>query len=178
MTFNFKRLILSVVRGQPNIAKLKKRGLKVGDGLWTGNYCFIDYSHCFLITIGDNCTLCARTSILAHDASTKKHIGYTKIGKVTIGNNVFIGVGSIVLPGVTIGDNAIIGAGSVVSKSIPANEVWVGNPVRFVSTLDTYLAKFEGKPKFEEDYRLTDDLDEDKKEEMRKTLENGIGLIR
>jgi acetyltransferase-like isoleucine patch superfamily enzyme len=47
---------------------------------------------------------------------------------IFIGNNVFIGGFSIILKGVTIGDNAIIGAGSVISKSIPANEIWAGNP--------------------------------------------------
>ena len=49
---------------------------------------------------------------------------------VHIGNNVWIGANSVVLPGVTIGDNSVIGAGSVVTKDIPANVVAVGNPCR------------------------------------------------
>lgn len=49
---------------------------------------------------------------------------------VRIGNNVWIGAGSIILPGVTIGDNTVIGAGSVVTKDIPADVVAVGNPCR------------------------------------------------
>lgn len=49
---------------------------------------------------------------------------------VHIGNNVWIGANSIILPGVTIGDNTVIGAGSVVTKDIPANVVAVGNPCR------------------------------------------------
>lgn len=49
---------------------------------------------------------------------------------VHIGNNCWIGAGSIILPGVTIGDNTVIGAGSVVTKDIPANVVAVGNPCR------------------------------------------------
>ena len=49
---------------------------------------------------------------------------------VTIGNNVWIGANSVVLPGVTIGDNSVIGAGSVVTKDIPANVVAVGNPCK------------------------------------------------
>ena len=52
---------------------------------------------------------------------------------VIIGNNVFIGMNSIILKGVHIGDGAIIAAGSVVSKSVPANEVWGGNPAKFIS---------------------------------------------
>lgn len=80
--------------------------------------------HCFLICIGDDCTFTAKVHILAHDASTKKHLGFTKIGKVIVGNGVFLGVGVVVLPGVTIGDDAIVGAGSVVTKSILPKEVW------------------------------------------------------
>ncbi|WP_202171413.1 DapH/DapD/GlmU-related protein [Bacillus sp. USDA818B3_A] len=47
---------------------------------------------------------------------------------VKIGDNCWIGAGSIICPGVTIGDNSVIGAGSVVTKDIPANSVAVGNP--------------------------------------------------
>lgn len=52
----------------------------------------------------------------------------TQTASVTIGNNVWIGGGAILLPGVTIGDNTVVGAGSVVSKPIPANAVACGNP--------------------------------------------------
>ena len=47
---------------------------------------------------------------------------------VHIGKNVWIGAGSVILPGVTIGDNTVIGAGSIVTKDIPSNVVAVGNP--------------------------------------------------
>jgi len=51
---------------------------------------------------------------------------------ITVGRNVWIGGGAIILPGVTIGENAVIGAGAVVSKDIPANAVAVGNPAKVV----------------------------------------------
>ena len=51
---------------------------------------------------------------------------------VIIGDNVFIGMNSIILKGVTIGNGAVIGAGSVVSKNIPEGEVWAGNPAQFI----------------------------------------------
>lgn len=54
---------------------------------------------------------------------------------VIIGNNVFVGAHSLVLKGVTIGENAIIGAGSVVTKSVPANQIWAGNPAIFIRNL-------------------------------------------
>lgn len=52
----------------------------------------------------------------------------TQTAPVTIGNNAWIGGGTIILPGVTIGDNTVVGAGSVVTKSIPANVIAYGNP--------------------------------------------------
>ena len=51
-------------------------------------------------------------------------------GAVSIGDNVWLGGNSVVLPGVSIGDNSVIGAGSVVVKNIPANSLAVGNPCR------------------------------------------------
>jgi len=59
---------------------------------------------------------------------------------ITIGDNVWIGAGAIVLPGVTIGSGTTIGAGSVVTKSIPANAVAVGNPCRVIRFLDGHQA--------------------------------------
>lgn len=61
------------------------------------------------------------------DETGKKAIR-TRTAPVTIGNNVWIGGGTIILPGVTIGDNTVIGAGSVVTKPIPSNAVACGNP--------------------------------------------------
>jgi acetyltransferase-like isoleucine patch superfamily enzyme len=51
---------------------------------------------------------------------------------ITIGDNVWIGGNTVILPGVTIGDNAVIGAGSVVSKDIPANSIAVGTPCKVI----------------------------------------------
>lgn len=64
---------------------------------------------------------------------------------ITIGNNVWIGAGSIVLPGVTIGDNSVIGAGSVVTKDIPSNVVAYGNPCKVAREISEYDEKFYTK---------------------------------
>ena len=55
-----------------------------------------------------------------------------KASPIHIGNDVFIGAGTTILKGVTIGDRCIIGAGSVVTKSIPSDEIWAGNPAKFI----------------------------------------------
>jgi maltose O-acetyltransferase len=118
---------ISKIRGDANIKKFKKRGLIIGSNFKIMGGCIIDPSHCWHIKIGDNVVLAPRVHILAHDASTDVFLKYTKVSNVTIGNNVFIGAGTIILPGVIIGDNSVIGAGSVVSKSITENpEVRIG----------------------------------------------------
>ncbi|MEE0522134.1 MAG: DapH/DapD/GlmU-related protein [Bacteroidaceae bacterium] len=94
-------------------------GLKMGKDCHVMGECIIDPGHCWLISIGDRVTLAPRVHILAHDASTKRELGQTRLGCVSIGDDVFIGAGSIILPGIRIGNKVVIGAGSVVSRSIP-----------------------------------------------------------
>ena len=133
--------LLEKLRGEVDLEKLKKRGLKVGTNFKMIGQNIIDPTHCWHIEIGNNVVLAPRVHILAHDASTGLFLGYTKVSNVKIGNNVFIGAGSIVLPGVTIGDNVVIGAGSIVSRDIPTNSVAVGNPAKVICSLDEYLSK-------------------------------------
>ena len=116
-------------------------GMKVGANFQRQEKTIIDSSHCWLISIGDNVTLAPRVHILAHDASTKNPLGYTRIGLVNIGNNVFVGAGTIILPGISIGDNVVIGAGSVVTKDIPSNSVAAGNPAGVIAAYDAYISK-------------------------------------
>ncbi len=125
--------------GPETIDDYRKRGIKIGSN--PGIYdCKFDYGHGYLIEIGDNAAM-AHVTVLTHDASTKVKLGYSKIGRVKIGNDVFIGHGTIILPGVTIGDNVVIGAGSVVKSDIPDNTVAVGNPARVVCSADEYFEK-------------------------------------
>ncbi len=130
--FELKQKIL----GTP-IDKMRRGGGSIGANVHIFNS-YIDPLFPFLISIGDNTTL-TDVKVLAHDASTKKQLGYTKIGKVTIGSNCFIGAKTVILPGVTIGDNVIVGAGSIISKDIPSNSVAVGNPCRVIKSYDEYI---------------------------------------
>lgn len=79
------------------------------------------------VFIGPNCSF----TTAEHPVDPELRKKGVEIAKsITVGNNVWIGTGSIILGGVTIGDNTVIGAGSVVTKSIPANVVAVGVPCR------------------------------------------------
>lgn len=136
------RKILGYLRGEPqNMNKLIKRGLKVGKNFWRMGGVIIDPSHCYHIKIGDNVTLAPRVHILAHDASTGLILSKVRVANVEIGNEVFVGAGSIILPGVHIGNRVIIGAGSVVTKDIPDNSVAAGNPARVICSIEDYARK-------------------------------------
>lgn len=140
------RKILEYLRGEPqHLGKLIKRGMKVGKNFHRMGGVIIDPSHCYHITIGDNVTLAPRVHILAHDASTFIFFGKTRAANVTIGNDVFVGASSIILPGVHIGNRVIIGAGSIVTKDISDNSVAVGNPARVICTVDKYIEKEKAK---------------------------------
>lgn len=155
-------------------------GLKIGENCHILGECIIDPGHCWLISIGDNVTLAPRVHILAHDASTKRILGYTLIGRVTIGNNVFIGAGSIILPNVKIGNNVIVGAGSVVSRTIPDNSVALGTPARIICSYEEFVEKkkkiFSKTPHYSEEYAIGN-ITEEKKKQMIEELSNTIGFI-
>ena len=87
------------------------------------------------VTIGDYAQIAPNVSIYTaghplHPES--RNSGYEYGIPVTIGNNVWIGGNTVILPGVTIGDNVVIGAGSVVTKDIPDNMIAAGNPCKII----------------------------------------------
>lgn len=122
-----------------------------GENIHLGNNVEINMNCVFLdcntITIGDNSGIGPSVQIYAvsHPLNANERLSQaegdefpfwkTFSAPVTIGKNVWIGGGSIILPGVTIGDTTTIGAGSVVTKDIPANCLAAGNPCRVIKTL-------------------------------------------
>ncbi len=155
--------------------------MSVGENFKRLNGVILDPSHCWLITIGDHVTMAPRVHILCHDASTKDFLGYTKIGRVNIGNHVFIGAESVVLPGVTIGSNVVIGANSTVTHDIPENSVAVGSPARVICTLDAYLEKERKRmgsaPVYGENYTLRQNVPTELRVRQKEELDGKIGYI-
>jgi len=112
---------------------LRLAGISIGKDTFISLGAKLDISGKGKITIGDRCEITYGCVILSHDAAVKRIDPKGKRwGPVGIGNNVFIGVNSVVLCDVTIGDNSVIGAGSVVTKDIPPNVVAVGNPAKVI----------------------------------------------
>lgn len=134
-------------------------GIRLGKGVKIHHYSYVDpygghiymedYSgighHCIIgghggLTVGKYTMISGLTYIVPANHIFDKHDtpyllqGETRKG-ITIGNNVWIGGGCIILDGVSIGDNAVIGAGSVVSENIPANTLAAGAPAKAIKQL-------------------------------------------
>ncbi len=125
-----------------------------GDNIHIGDNCEINMNCVFLdcnnITIGNNSGIGPNVQIYAvtHPVKPRERLSYNdgdndapsfwkaSTAPVTIGSNVWIGGGAVILPGVTIGDNSTIGAGSVITKSIPANCLAAGNPCKVIKQLE------------------------------------------
>lgn len=124
-------------------------------GAKIGNNCNI-CSHCFIendVEIGDNVTVKCGVQLwdgieLEDNVFVGPNVTFTNdrfprskqypeaFARTIVHKGASIGAGAVILCGIEIGENAMIGAGSVVTKNVPANEVWFGNPARFVRRLD------------------------------------------
>ncbi|WP_305069442.1 DapH/DapD/GlmU-related protein [Micromonospora sp. WP24] len=99
----------------------------------------------WLVTLGDNVYLTAGVQFVTHDGGTlilrKEQPDLEWTAPIVIGNDVYIGIRSVILPGVTIGNRCVIGAGSVVARDIPDNTVAAGVPARPIRSTDDYLER-------------------------------------
>mgnify|MGYP002638231271 CR=1 FL=1 len=172
-----KRLVSEELYISPEnaVKRYRKKGVIIGENTELYNT-KIDNLRPFLVEIGKN-TLITGTRILTHDASTKKALGYTKVGRVKIGDNVFIGVNSIILPNIKIGNNVIIGAGTIVSKSIPDNSVVVGNPMKIIGTFEENIKKNIENIKISPIFKINYQISEEEKIKMRNELNEKVGFV-
>ena len=134
-------LLRKLLRKQTEMEYLLSRGMKVGKNCHIYSDSTIDHTYPHLITIGDDVTISTNVTILAHDASTNVVRGGTKLGRVRIGNNVFIGTGTIILCNTYIGNNVVVGAGSIVTHDLPDNAVYAGSPAVKICSIEEYREK-------------------------------------
>lgn len=131
---------------------LAMEGFSIGKGtiFYSPNTITIDRERPWMLKIGEYCKITRGCVILTHDYS--RSVLRRKYGEIigeagitSIGDNVFIGMNSIILMGTRIGNNVIIGAGSVVSGIIPDDVVVAGNPAKIIRTLDSHYEKRKSK---------------------------------
>ncbi len=145
----FSRIVWRLIYAfKGSIDAARYLGVKVGEDCRLYSTSFGDEP--WLVSIGNRVTVTAGVQFITHDGSTwllrdGKGRRY-RYAPIEIGNDVFIGGNSIVLPGVRIGNRVVVGAGSVVNRSIPDNCVVAGVPARFIGTFDRFeqrgLAEF------------------------------------
>lgn len=171
-----KKIIKSIFQEEkPNwLILCAERGMRVGADCEIQDSVYFDYHHCQHIFIGNRVTMAPEVFILAHDASTKKLCNYTRIAKVVIEDNVFLGARVLVMPGVTIGEDSIIGAGSVVTNDIPKNSLAVGNPARVIKSIEEYREKvssdFKSSPQFDEIYTFRQDIPAEERDKLNNEM--------
>lgn len=118
----------------------ERAGVKIGSNNDFASR-FWDSAEPYLITIDNNCQITKDVKIFTHGGANVLRYKLPKFdvfGKVTIGDNVYIGNNALILPGVNIGNNVLIAAGAVVCHSIPNDVVVGGNPARILCTLNEY----------------------------------------
>lgn len=170
------------LRGDHTTEWLIKHGLVVGKNFKRLIGTTIDPSHCWLIEIGDDVTLAPHVALVAHDASTWTALGYTKLTRIRIGDRVFIGEGSVVLPGVTIGNDVIVGANSTVTRDIPDGCVYAGNPAREIGKTEELLRrnreKMKTAPCYGEAYTLRGNIDAARMQQMKSEMQDTCGYVK
>ncbi|MFN8255770.1 MAG: acyltransferase [Bacteroidales bacterium] len=125
---------------------LRSRGVQIGENCLIFTIAFS--TEPYLIKIGNHVVVSAGTTFITHDGAVwvfrEKHPNLTVFGKITIGDNTFVGMNCTILAGTEIGSNCIIGAGSVVRGVIPDDSVVMGNPAKVVmktSIAEMFLTK-------------------------------------
>ncbi len=159
-----------------------KKGMKIGKNFCRQGSTKFDITNCWLISFGDDVTVANKVQFLAHDDTTVEDLGYRKIGRIEVGNNVFIGANSTVLFNTHIGNNVIIAAGSMVTKDIPDNSVAAGVPAKVIGKTDEYMEKnrklLKEKHIFDIDYSVYGKIDESKKKEMQEILKDDFAFVK
>ncbi|WP_028402009.1 acyltransferase [Ectobacillus panaciterrae] len=147
IVYLIKKKLLKILGDTEKLMKLdllyyKSLGVEIGNNVRF--FSPLITSEPYLLKFGNNITISTNVTFITHDNSvTKIREDSTDVfGEIVVGNNCFIGHGSIILPGVTLGDNVIVGAGSVVTKSFKhGNVIVAGNPAKIICSTEDYEKK-------------------------------------
>jgi acetyltransferase-like isoleucine patch superfamily enzyme len=134
------------------------RGVKVGDDVLIGYDTIIETSYPWLVSIGKNSAIGMRVTIIGHFLGAESLVRKNGEVSIQIGENVWIGPGSLILPNVTIGNGSVVAAGSIVSNSVPPGTLVQGNPAIAVARCPVPVKR--GIP-FEEFIKHLEPLDRD-----------------
>jgi maltose O-acetyltransferase len=184
------RMLAPVVRAKHKMeaARLERRwrllraqGMHIGQRVNLPASTSIDESHCFLISIGDDCGFGEECHILAHDAQMDEYLNAARLGRVIVHPSCHIGARTVILAGVEIGPRTIVGANSVVSRSLPPNTVCAGAPAKVICSLDEYLDRhreaLKTAPTFDYMTYTIGAITEEGKEEMKRALADRDGYM-
>ncbi len=137
-----KRILKKILRRELSLKdQLIAGGAKIGNDVFLGEGVEIDLVYPFLVELQDGVVIASGTKLILHDSCLPnvKGSGDLRVGKIIFKKRAYVGANSVILPGVTIREGAIVSAMSLVNKNIPAHEVWGGNPVNYICTVDELI---------------------------------------
>lgn len=137
-----KKIGYSIMKRVSPIGHARLLGVRVGEDC---RLIDVDFgSEPWLVRLGNHVSITS-SSFITHDGGVwvlrREHPEIDIVRPIVVGDNVFIGSRSMILPGVTIGNDVVVGAGSIVTKDIPAGSVVAGIPARVVRGIDEYKAR-------------------------------------
>ena len=145
----FSKLLREVRTRRDPVGFARSLGVTIGADAWLISTGIGTWgSEPFLIRIGDRVLITAGVRFVTHDGAVwpfrRQLPKIDRIAPIVIGDDCFIGMNAIILPGVTIGDSSVVGAGAVVNRDVPPRTIVAGVPARPVCTIDEYFAKHQG----------------------------------
>lgn len=144
MTSVIKRVYLDVYYYLFPLHRLRKSGAVIGQQVFWGKHVRVEFENAHLLTIEDNVTVSAGTSLILHDASLQKVAGFDLLyGRIVLRQGAYIGAHTVILPGTDVGSGTIVGANSLIKGSLESHSVYFGQPARRHGTVQELIQKWK-----------------------------------